>query len=167
MKNSDLRINIRPMQFLDLIAIFDIHKKLEAEEKYPTYKQFTAQKIFGISTEATKSTKRPDILEVAKLIDLGLVAESAGKICGFTVGRQTYLAERDFQEGEIAIIAVDPDCRRNGVATKLVNAICDLLRDKGVDSVRIGVDPQDNDLLAFFEHVGFTGQHLLYLSKTL
>jgi ribosomal protein S18 acetylase RimI-like enzyme len=160
-------ITIRPMEFLDLRAIFDIHKKIEAEELYPTYKQFHVRKIFGIGTEEAPSVKKPDILEVAKLIDLGLVAETQGKVCGFVVGRQRYLAEHDMHEGEIAIIGVDPDCRKSGVASKLVNAICELLESKGVTSIRIGIDPQDKDLLSFFERVGFTGQRLLYLSKQL
>jgi ribosomal protein S18 acetylase RimI-like enzyme len=158
-------ITIRPMEFLDLRAIFEIHKKIEAEEKYPTYKQFHARKIFGMGAE--ENTPRPDILEVAKLIDLGMVAESEGKICGFALGRERYLAEHDIHEGEIAIIGVDPDCRKSGVARKLIDAICDLLESRGVNSVRIGIDPEDENLLAFFERVGFTGQRLLYLSKAL
>lgn len=165
MNADSSNITIRPMEFLDLRAIFEIHKKIEAEEKYPTYKQFHVRKIFGIGAEET--TPKPDILEVAKLIDLGMIAESEGKICGFALGRERYLAEHDIHEGEIAIIGVDPDCRKSGVARKLIDAVCDLLKSKGVTSVRIGIDPEDEDLLAFFERVGFTGQRLLYLSKAL
>jgi len=167
MNAAKSNVKIRPMSLLDLKAIFDIHQKLEAEKKFTTYKQFTVRKIFGMSTEEADLKKRPDILEVAKLINLGLVAESEGTVCGFVVGRQTYLAEFDIEEGEIAIIGVDPDYQRKGIASMLIDAICDLLLSKGVSSVRIGVDPDDSNLLAFFERMGFTGQRLLYLSKTL
>jgi ribosomal protein S18 acetylase RimI-like enzyme len=167
MSNAKLKVKIRPMELLDLRAIFNIHQKLEAAEKFITYKQFTVRKTFGMTTEAVTSAKRPDILEVAKLINLGLVAEYEGNVCGFVVGRQTYIAERDIEEGEIAIIGVDPDYQRKGIANQLVNAICDLLSSKDVYSVRIGIDPDDEDLLAFFERMGFTGQRLLYMSKTL
>ena len=167
MNVAETNVKIRPMALTDLKAILDIHRKLEAAEKYSTYKQFTVRKIFGMSPEESEPANSPDILEVAKLINLGVVAETEGTMCGFAVGRQTYLAEFDIVEGEIAIIGVDPDYQRKGVASLLVNAICDLLKSKGVHSVRIGVVPDDSDLMAFFERMGFTGQRLLYLSKIL
>ena len=105
--------------------------------------------------------------EVVKLIDLGFIAISEGKSCGFVVGRQTYLAEYDMQEGEIAMIGVMPGYRGKDVGGKLIDALSDLFRSRGVRRVRIGIDPQDKDLRAFFEHEGFSGQRLIYYSKPL
>jgi ribosomal protein S18 acetylase RimI-like enzyme len=166
MSSVDLDVKIRPMTFLDLGDLFAVTQKIGAANTSATYKRFTLQKIFGTSPKNGDATQRADILEVAKLIDLGLIAEVGGKTCGFVVGRQTYLAELDTMEGEIAIIGVHPDYRRKGVAHKLINAICDLFASRGARGVRIGVDPHDTDLTAFFERAGFIGEQVLYLSKT-
>lgn len=168
MSTAKLQVNIRPMALTDLNRIFAVTQEIGAAKKTSaTYERFTLQKIFGTSIDVTDPAQRPDILEVAKLIDLGLMAECEGEACGFVVGRQTYLAELDIQEGEIAIIGVHPDYRRKGVARKLIDAICDLFISRGVSRVRVGIDPQDKDLLAFFERAGFSGEYLLYLCKRL
>ena len=103
--------------------------------------------------------------EVAKLVDFGFVAEVEGTICGFIVGRQTYIAEHEIQEGEIAIIGVESDYRGKGIATKLVDSICGLFRSRGVQQVRAAVDPQDKDLSAFFERRGFRAEQRLHYTK--
>ncbi len=168
MNIAELQVKIRPMVFLDLHTIFSIDEQIRASAKVSmTYKDFTTRQIFGIGTEESNSEKRPNILEVAKLVDLGFVAEAKGTMLGFVVGRQTYLAEREIQEGEIAIFGVHPDYRGKGIATKLINALCDLFRSRGVHRVRIEIDPRDEDLIAFVERSGFTGHHLLQYTKTL
>ncbi len=64
-------------------------------------------------------------------------------------------------------LGVHPDCRGKGVATKLVNSLCDLFRSRGIHRVRVGLDPLDNDMLAFLKRTGFSGQRLLYFTKPL
>jgi ribosomal protein S18 acetylase RimI-like enzyme len=167
MNDADLNIKIRPMSFLDLGDLFSVANKIQTTETSATYKKFTLQKLFGVSTKESGSEERPDILEVAKLIDLGLIAECNGSICGFVIGRQVYLAEFGVQEGEIAIIGVHPNYRRKGVAHELIKAINDLFASRGVRLVRIGVNPRDKELTAFFERAGFSGERVLFLSKTL
>ncbi len=167
MKTTELHVTIRPMVFMDLKAVFSIDQQIRASAKISmTYNDFTTRQIFGISTEKDDS-KRPNILEVARLIDLGFVAEVKDTIIGFVVGRQTYLAERGIQEGEIVIIGVAPDYRGKGIAAKLVNALCDLFHSRGVYRVRIGLDSRDKDLIDVFERLGFTGQRLLQYTKPL
>ena len=166
MNTSELQVNVRPMALTDLTAIIDIDQKIRTAETPTTYKDFTIRKIFGIGLKEVDPEERPNILEVAKLIDLGFVAETEGSVCGFVVGRQTYLAEHGIQEGEIAIIGVHPDHRGKGIATKLLNSLGDLFRSRGIQRVRMGVDPLDNDMLAFLERTGFSGQRLLYFTKS-
>ncbi len=160
-------VSVRPMAFTDLTAIIDIDQKIRTAETPTTYKDFTVKKIFGIGLKEVSPEERPNILEVAKLIELGFVAEIEGSVCGFIVGRQTYLAEHGIQDGEISIIGIHPGCRKKGVATKLVNSLCDLFRSKGVQRMRMGVDPLDNDMLAFMKRAGFSGHRLLYFTKPL
>lgn len=162
------QIKIRPMAFSDLKEILSIDKAVidaGTSDRYKevTYRDFNTKKIFGMEEKDT--AKRPDILEVAKLIDLGLVAESEGKICDFVVGRQTYLIERGIQEGEIAIISVHPDCQRSGIGSKLVDSICELFRSRGVRRVRMGIDARDTYLQNFLEREGFNSRRVLYYIK--
>ncbi len=160
MSTDKLRVKIRPMAFLDLNAIFDIDQQVRASAKIgATYEGFTTKSIFGIGT-GEGSESKPNILEVAKLIDLGFVAEVDDKVVGFVLGRQTFLAERGIQEGEVAIIAVHPDYQGKGIAGKLIDALSNLFRYRGVHRVRVGIDPRDKNLTAIFNQAGFTGRSL-------
>ncbi len=165
MSNAELSVNVRPMTLVDLKNIFFIDQAIRAAGVSKTYSGYTTQQMFNI--DETDPTKRPDILEIAKLTDLGLVAECGGKVCGFALGRLTHLAERNIDEGEIAIIGIHPDYQRKGIALKLVESIHDLLRSKGADRIRIGVDPADTQMQAFFEKVGYDSRHLVYYHKSL
>jgi len=155
------------MVFTDLKDVTAIDRVLRKTGTRVAYKDFTTHKIFGIDTEGADTTTRPDMLEMAKLMDLGFVTESEGTLCGFIIGRQMYLAESDIQEGEIAIIAVHPDYWGKGIATKLVDALNDLFRSRGVKRVRIPVDPLDEAMVGFLGRSGFSGDPLVYYSKKL
>ncbi|MFC1932694.1 GNAT family N-acetyltransferase [Chloroflexota bacterium] len=167
MSTAELQVKVRPMVFLDLKAIFAIDKATRDAGTPVTYKDFYTRKIFGMDIENADSANKPDILEVAKLIDLGFVAETEGTICGFIVGRQTYLIEREIQEGEIVIVNVHPDYRGKGIGAKLMNAIFDLFRSRGVNRVRMGIEPSDVRMQSFLEREGFSSRHLLYFTKNI
>ena len=168
MSTADLEIKVRPMSFMDLEAVFSIDKEIRAAGKTSaTYKDFTTQQVLGAEIDKNASAKRSSKLEVAKLVDLGIVAEHQGKICGFVLGRQTYIAERDIEEGEIAIMGVHPDYQGKLVATELIDRICNLFRSRGVHRVRIGLDPSDKELQAFFERFDFRSQPIVYYNKNL
>lgn len=167
MNNGELQVRIRPMVFTDLKDINAIDRVLRQAGTRVAYKEFTTHKVFGIDTEGSDAANRPDMLKVAELMDLGFVAESEGILCGFIVGRQMYLAESDIQEGEIAIIAVHPDFWGKGIASKLVTALNDLFKSRGVKRVRIPIDPLDNAMVGFLEQSGFSGDPLVYYSKKL
>ncbi len=166
MSTAESQVKVRPMVFSDLGAIISIDKEMRAAGVWVSFKDLTSHKIFGIATEADP-TKKPDILEVAKLIDLGFVAESEGTVCGFIVGRQVYLAESDIQQGEMSLIAVHPHYQGKGIAIKLVNALCDLFRSRGMSRVDVGADPADKPMQAFLERSGFTTSRLLHYHKKL
>lgn len=167
MSNAEADVQVRPMALSDLEDMLSVDKEIRAAGASITYRDFTTQQILGIEAGEADSPARPSMLEVAKLVDYGFVAEDRGRICGFVVGRQTCPAERDIQEGEIAIIGVHPDYQGKLVATELVDRVCRLFRARGVHRVRIGLDPLDRDLQAFFERFDFRGQQVLYYGKTL
>jgi ribosomal protein S18 acetylase RimI-like enzyme len=164
----DFEVTIRPMSFADLEAVYSIDKEVRKTGKVSiTYKDFTTQQVLGAEIEKTTTNGRLDKLEVAKLVDLGLIAEYQGEICGFVLGRQTYVAEHNIEVGEIAIMGVLPDYQGKLVATELVDRICHLFRSRGVHKVRIGLDPSDKELQAFFGRFDFRAQRIVYYDKTL
>jgi len=169
MDAGESQMNVRPMTGWDLKAIFSIDQRIRATKVSLTYKEFATQDLFGMNFEKMNSQKRSTVFGVGRLLDFSFVAETEGLIRGFVVGRQTYLAERGIEEGEIAIIGVDPDYRGRGIATTLVNTICDSFRSRSIRTVRIRMDPRDKDLPTFFEDEGFSKDErpVLYYTKTL
>ncbi len=168
MSTSELQVKVRPMTLMDINDILSLDQTLRESDVSLTYNGFSPiRQAFGMNIEEDSSSKRPNLSEVIGLIELSLLAESEGTLVGFIVGRQTYLAEYDIQAGEIAMIGINRDYRGKGVGTKLINALDDLFRSRDVHSVRVGIDPLDKDLLAFFEKEGFSGERILYYSKIL
>ncbi|MBI2859169.1 MAG: GNAT family N-acetyltransferase [Chloroflexi bacterium] len=105
--------------------------------------------------------------DVSELLDLGLVAEVGGHVRGFILGRVVPVGEAATKVGEVLILGVHPDYWRKGIATRLVNAIGEKFRSKGIRSARIEIDRRDTEMIHFFERTGFTvGQRIEY-SKVL
>lgn len=168
MSTSELQVKVNPMTVWDIDNLLSLDQTLRESEVSLTYKGFSPiHQAFGMNIDEDSSSKRTNLLLVIGLIELGFIAEFEGMIVGFIVGRQTYLAEYDTQVGEIAMIGVNHVYRGKGIGTKLINALSDLFRSKGVRRVRTGVNPMDKDLLAFFEKKGFIGEHIVYYGKTL
>jgi GNAT superfamily N-acetyltransferase len=162
------QIQIRDALLYDLQGMFAVDQAVRDAKVSTTYDGLTTKHIFGLDTTEVSADKRAVLLEeIAKLLDLSIVAVSEGKVCGFAIGRQAYIVERDAVIGEIAILGVHPAYQHHGVATRIVNVIHDKLRSRGVSTVLIKLDPGDEDMKAFFAKIGFSGDKLLSYAKTL
>ena len=80
---------------------------------------------------------------------LWLVAEVAGTLVGY-VGSQTVMDETDMMN-----IAVHPDCRRQGIAAALVNALVASLQDMGSHSLTLEVRASNAPARALYDMLGF------------
>jgi ribosomal protein S18 acetylase RimI-like enzyme len=168
MSDSEIQMRVRNILLTDLQDIFSVDNAIRAAGVSTTYEPFTTKQIFGLGTVEVDPAKRSALLaEVIKLLDLGFVVESEGQLCGFIVGRQTYLIEYGSEIGEIAIIGVHPDYQHKGIAAKLVDALCALFQSRGIRRIRIGLDPHDEDMKAFIQRMGFGGEYLISYTKTL
>ena len=163
MSHAKGEMEIRPIILEDLKAMFLIDKEIRASGKAITYADFTTEDIFTISQEANRH-KRP-LSYIAELLDFGFVAEIGGQVCGFILGRVAH--ENDTEVGLLLMLGVRPDYQRKGIAAKLVNALCEKYRSKGIKTVRATVDKQDKALLGFIEYTGFVAGHRVDYSKTL
>ena len=163
MSYTEGKIKIRPLALEDLKAIFLIDKEIKAIGKAITYANVATEDIFTIGREANHQ-ERP-VSYIVGLLDLGFVAEIDSHICGFILGQ---VAHEDATEvGLILMLGVHPVIQRKGIATSLVNALCEKYRSKGIKTIRATIDQQDKDLLGFVEHMGFIAGHRVDYSKTL
>ncbi len=157
------KIKIRPLVLEDLKAIFLIDRRIRAVGKAITYANVATEDIFTIGREVNHQ-KRP-VSYIVGLLDFGFVAEIDSHICGFILGQ---VAHEDATEvGLILMLGVHPDYQRKGIATNLVNTLCEKYRSKGIKTIRVTIDRQDKDLLDFVEHMDFIAGHRVDYSKTL
>ena len=87
--------------------------------------------------------------ELCNPLSLWLVAEAAGTVVGY-VGSQTVMDETDMMN-----IAVHPECRRQGVAAALVNALIASLKDAGSHSLTLEVRASNAPARALYDMLGF------------
>jgi GNAT superfamily N-acetyltransferase len=158
MSSVEGKVEIRPITFQDIDAISLVEKKIRAAGKTITYANLTTEQIFS---------KRIEIGTISRLFDFGFVAEVDGQVCGFILGELAHLRESAIELCVILIIGVLPDYQQKGIAAKLVDAVAERCRAKGITRMRIGIDERDKDLITFIEHLGFRVGRLLIYSKIL
>ena len=87
--------------------------------------------------------------ELCNSLSMWLVAETDGIVVGY-VGSQTVMDETDMMN-----IAVHPDCRRQGIAAALVNALVASLQDMGSHSLTLEVRASNAPARALYDMLGF------------
>lgn len=165
MRRVEGTIEIRPMILEDLKAILLLDKEIRTTGKAITYANLTTEDIFTIDQEVNHH-KRP-VSYIVGLLDLGFVAAIDNHICGFILGRVVHIGEDANEVGLILMLGVHPDYQRKGIATNLVNALCEKYRSKGIKTIYTTMDQRDKDLLGFIEHIGFRVSHRVDYSKAL
>ena len=88
--------------------------------------------------------------ELDNPLSLWFVAVEDGEVCGY-VGSQTVLGESDMMN-----LAVAPAYRRQGLGRRLVEALCDALREKGSERLLLEVRRSNEAALALYASLGFT-----------
>ncbi len=78
------------------------------------------------------------------------------------------LAGSDGRRGYIYHTAVDPHCRKRGIATALVNAVVDAMKNIGINKVALVVFRRNESGNEFWEKLGFTERSdLVYRNKAI
>ncbi len=88
--------------------------------------------------------------ELDNPLSLWLIAEEEGTVLGY-VGSQTVLDETDMMN-----IAVQPECRRRGIAAALIVELVNQLRERGSHILRLEVRESNVPAIALYESMGFT-----------
>ena len=87
--------------------------------------------------------------ELENPLSLWLVARDAAGLLGY-IGSQSVPDEADMMN-----IAVRKDARRQGIAKKLILALCARLADKGVQSLTLEVRDSNEAAIGLYEGLGF------------
>jgi ribosomal-protein-alanine N-acetyltransferase len=87
--------------------------------------------------------------ELDSRISLWLVALDGDAVAGY-VGSQSVLDMADMMN-----VAVHPNYRRQGIAKKLVQALVDALKEKGIKSLTLEVRQSNAPAIALYQQLGF------------
>ena len=99
---------------------------------------------------------------LARNPDTCFVAESGGQIVG------AILTGQDGRRGYIYHTAVAPDCQRQGIGAKLVEAALEALRAIGINKVALVAFSRNEGGNAFWAKMGFTAREdLVYRNRAL
>jgi ribosomal-protein-alanine N-acetyltransferase len=87
--------------------------------------------------------------------------QSGNRPCGFAIVRTV------LDEAELLLIAVAAGCQRQGVGSKLLAGICQMVRAQGVHSLHVEVR-HDNLALSFYNYHDFlkVGERANYYHRT-
>ena len=88
--------------------------------------------------------------ELSCRLSLWLVALDGDKVVGY-VGSQTVIDESDMMN-----IAVHPECRRCGIAEKLIDALVNALGEKGSRGLSLEVRASNAPAIALYQKMGFS-----------
>jgi len=129
--------------------------------------------VVAIDAEITRLSKPGYWAEILRRYGGGrpqrffLVADSEDGIQGYVVGDV-----RDWEFGSPACgwvfgIAVRPEARLGGIATRLLEAICEHFRRQGVTTVRTLLVRDNHLILSFFRSQGMMAAPFIALEKEL
>jgi len=79
----------------------------------------------------------------------------------------TYVREQVSEACVIQIFGVDPKYQRQGIASKLIQALLEKCRSKKIKLVRVMIDERDSELQGFFKRLGFDRDRYIDYSKTV
>ena len=148
MTSTESKVVIRPMEPEDITAVLEIDRKISGVQRAVTYTDLITGDLGGV-------------------LDLSFIAEVNGQVAGFILARHAYVGEPVAEVGLIQILGVAPDYWRQGIASKLVNALLEHCQSRGLKTVRIMVNERDSQLQGFFERMDFRRGRLIDYTKTL
>ena len=135
-------------------------RKMKIEDYETVYQLWLSCKGMGLNTVDDSRDGIERFLN--RNPDTCFVAERDGKIVG------VIMAGSDGRRGYIYHTAVSPDQRRQGIASKLVDAVMTALENICITKVALVVFDRNADGNAFWEKSGFTVRDdLVYRNKTI
>lgn len=152
---SNVEVTIRPMRMKDIAPVYQLGNAVftatDLPTLYRTWDDFAVVELFGSDPEFCFVAEDDDTKHVIGF----LLGESITKS---VVGTRGY----------VEWVAVHPDFRRHGIATKLMHAYQERATQKGITRVYADTQADNDPALRLFETVGLTisADHV-YLTRQL
>jgi ribosomal protein S18 acetylase RimI-like enzyme len=140
-------VTIRHLTTTDLSQVVQIQKNITRREVSQRWSNMLSQHLGN-----------PDLP--------GLVAEDAGRVVGFIIGRITVGGFGSEVTGWIEMMGVAPEHMGAGIGRALARAMMDYYRGQGVEDVGTAVRWDSGDMLAFFKNLGFDRSPFINLRLT-
>jgi predicted N-acetyltransferase YhbS len=132
----------------DISGILEVDQKISGVQRALTYRDLVREALGG-------------------QIDMSFVAEVDNQFVEFVMAYLTYVREQVSEACVIQIFGVDPQYQRQGIASKLIQALLDKCRSKKIKLVRVMIDERDSELQGFFKRLGFDRDRYIDYSKTV
>jgi len=150
-KNS---IEVREMQLEDLPGVYALGEAVFTADKWPslyrTWDEYEPVGLFNSDGEFC------------------LVAERDDRLAGFALGSLIDKRNSSWSYGYLTWLAVDPELKRSGIASKLIDAITDAFIRAGARMMIVDTDARNKPAIKLFRKHNFLREDLhVYLSKNL
>ncbi len=134
--DSDGELNVRRMMRNDIDKVLELDRKIGVGKSTISYRDLVDTDPGGP-------------------LDFSCVCEYRGIFVGFVLARLSYLGIPLVGTCVIEGIATDPEYRKLGIGSKLVNNLLDRCYTEGVPKTRALIDESDVDLVQFFQRLSF------------
>lgn len=152
-KNKD-SIDIREMNFHDLLDVFYLGEQLFTAEKWPNlYRTWDEYMLLNLFTSEG---------------EFCLVAEHKGRIVGFTLGSIIDKRRSAWVYGYLEWIGVSPEMKNYGLGRLLLDRLTELFIQNGARMMMVDTEEANEGALKFFRKSGFDQENKhIYLTRNL
>ncbi|HYQ73055.1 MAG TPA: GNAT family N-acetyltransferase [Gammaproteobacteria bacterium] len=147
-------IEVREMELEDLPGVYALGESVFTADKWPslyrTWDEYEPVGLFHSDGEFC------------------LVAESESRLAGFALGSLIDKRNSSWSYGYLTWLAVNPELKRSGIASKLIGGITDAFIRAGARMMIVDTDARNKPAIKLFRKHDFLHEDLhVYLSKNL
>lgn len=139
-------VDIRPMVGSDIDAV------LALDRKFGKGRSLLSHKDMAIS-----DPRGP--------LDVSFVAEIDGNVIGFVISRLAHIMIPFTEVCMLHGILVDPDYQNRGIGIKLLGKLVSYCQDEGINTIRMPVEENNDELRRFVERLGFRPSKIVNYDK--
>lgn len=104
--------------------------------------------------------------EIPGPLDLSFIAEYDGILVGFLLAKLEFSGYPMTSAASIYLIAVNPEYRKHGIGTMMIEALEKLCKSKNIKTIRAPIPENDTDVIKYFRNAGFRPSHIINYDRT-
>jgi GNAT superfamily N-acetyltransferase len=99
-------------------------------------------------------------------LDLSHIAEYEGILVGFMLAKLAYSGHPMTGVAVIYLIAVNPEFRRHGIGTMMIEALEKYCKSNKINTIRAPIPEKDTDIINYFKNAGFRPGSIINYDRT-